>query len=174
MVSVRQAVLDDAPALADAFVQSVSESYSPIIAPEDMHLFSYESALESIVGRISAGECVLAGEWDGRVVAYGRWCVMPEEPWPYPAMVYSLFVTPAHQSRGVGKMLILRCAELSVENGHKGMMIGSLRDNTRALGMYEGLGAKRVNEDPFQIGDRSYAHVLLAWDDLPSLIMRLA
>ncbi|MBX3112659.1 MAG: GNAT family N-acetyltransferase [Fimbriimonadaceae bacterium] len=172
-MDVRRAVVEDAPGIARAHVRSLTKAYAGILHPDDLALFTDESATEIFRKRLLDGEPVFASFVEGQIVGQARWGVDHEADWPFPAMLYTVFVHPDHQGQGHGTALIRACVTDATAQGHQGMCIGALRDNPRAWRLYERLGAVRFHAGPLRIGAHDYEEVLMSWDDLPELAARL-
>jgi GNAT superfamily N-acetyltransferase len=57
-----------------------------------------------------------------------------------------LFVKPEHRGAGVGRLLLQRLAEIALERGCGRLEWAVLNWNTPAIGFYERLGAKPMND----------------------------
>jgi len=174
MVTVRRAIPEDVPAISETHRRSLLEAYDHILQDVDKARFTPESMLEWIGARVANGEYIFVGEIDGVPVGSARWGEEDQEHWPHKNILHTLFIDPDYQGRGVGKALIARCASTALERGHQGMVIGAFIDNPKAWKMYESLGAVRFHQCALQFGENSYDEVLMAWDDLPTLIKRLS
>lgn len=87
------------------------------------------------------------GEWDGVAVAYAilfeTYSTFLAQPTLY---LEDLFVLPDHRRRGIGTALLQHCFHLASDRGCGRMEWTCLDWNVRAQAVYEGMGAKKMNE----------------------------
>jgi GNAT superfamily N-acetyltransferase len=108
-----------------------------------------ESRLSSTLfpeGGRPAAECVLAfdeGEPAGFAVFFPTYSTFLARPGLY---LEDIFVVPGRRGRGIGRALVLHLARLANERGCGRMEWAVLDWNEPAIGFYEGLGARRLDE----------------------------
>lgn len=142
-VSIRWAVLADAPALAEIHVQAWQVGYRGLLPDSLLDNLSAAERLPRWRQRLSAeAERVLVAELDGQVAG---WLVIgtqrdgdldPQRT----GEIYAVYVDPAAWRRGCGAALIARAlAELRAQ-GLSEATLWVLRSNQRARCFYEALG----------------------------------
>ena len=90
---------------------------------------------------------VLIAEYNGEKVGYALW-FNNFSTWLARPGIYleDLYVRPQFRHKGVGKALLKRLAEITVENGWGRLEWSCLKWNTPSLDFYESLGANRLDE----------------------------
>ncbi len=100
----------------------------------------------ALFGERPAAECVIA-EVDGRPVGlalfFTNFSTWTGKPGLY---LEDLFVRPEARGAGLGKALLVHLAGLAVSRGYGRFEWSVLDWNTPAIGFYEALGAKPMNE----------------------------
>ena len=90
---------------------------------------------------------MLIAEYNGEKVGYALW-FNNFSTWLARPGIYleDLYVRPQFRHKGVGKALLKRLAEITVENGWGRLEWSCLKWNTPSLDFYESLGANRLDE----------------------------
>ncbi|MBC7771800.1 MAG: GNAT family N-acetyltransferase [Pyrinomonadaceae bacterium] len=106
-------------------------------------MFGAPSASDRCAG---VAECLM-GEIDGRVQGIALY-FMNFSSWTGKPGVYleDLFVRPAARGSGLGKALLARLAKIAVDRGCPRLEWSVLNWNESAIGFYQSLGAKAMNE----------------------------
>jgi GNAT superfamily N-acetyltransferase len=141
MISIRSAIAGDVPLLLE-FIRSLAtyERLLPEVAATEERL---RTTLFPTEGQPRA-ECLLAF-WDGDpagfAVFFHNYSTFLAQPGLY---LEDLFVEPARRGRGIGKALLLQCAELANRRGCGRMEWSVLDWNETARGFYRKLGATEM------------------------------
>jgi GNAT superfamily N-acetyltransferase len=105
-----------------------------------------EALAETLFGRAPAAEVLLAEE-GGRAVGFAlffqNYSTFLGKPGLY---LEDLFVEPAARGRGLGEQLLAAIAKLALERGCGRFEWAVLDWNAPAIGFYEALGAKPMND----------------------------
>ncbi|MGQ0586965.1 MAG: GNAT family N-acetyltransferase [Gammaproteobacteria bacterium] len=106
-----------------------------------------EAALtETLFGSKAAAEVLLA-EAEGRAVGFALFFHNYSTFLAKPGIhLEDLFVEPAHRGRGLGKQLLQAIARLAVERGCGRFEWAVLDWNEPAIGFYQSLGARPMND----------------------------
>jgi GNAT superfamily N-acetyltransferase len=176
IVTVRPATAADAGEIARVHVDTWRSTYRNIVpqefldsletatrakqweewlAAEGVHVFVAEDA-GGVCGFISGG--VLR---DGVHVAALN----------YDSEIYTLYVRPAAQGRGVGRELMRALAERLVQRGLLRPVVWALEKNPWCA-FYERLGGKRVAQKMIEIGGALLSDIAYGWDEIELLLDR--
>ncbi len=90
----------------------------------------------------------------------------------YTGEIYFLYLLPAYQRRGIGRLLTISVVERLVEQGMSSLLIRVLKANVPARCFYEALGGQLVPELEEQIEERGAVLDLVAygWRDVSELL----
>ncbi len=141
MLKIRNAAIEDTPLIFD-FIRALAEFERlahAVHATEDL-------LRESLFGIRPFAECVIA-EWEGAPAGFAlffhNFSTFAGRPGIY---LEDLFVKPEHRGKGIGKALLIHLAGLCRERGCARLEWAVLDWNERAIGFYQGLGAKPKDE----------------------------
>ena len=105
-----------------------------------------EQLEEALFGERPVAEAAIA-EVDGEPVGFVLWYTTFSTFQCLPgAWVEDLFVRAEHRGGGTGRALLRHVAATAVERGYGRMELAALDWNEPALGFYESLGARSMNE----------------------------
>lgn len=86
--------------------------------------------------------------------------------------IRSLYIANPYQGRGIGRRLMSALAQAAVHRGARGVALGVVNGNDRAVEFYERLGGRRIgrytDSGPVWRSD----NLVYAWDDLETLTVR--
>jgi len=140
-ISIRPATSDDVPTVA--FLIRALSQYEKL---EHEVAMTEDKLRSTMFGPRSYAEAVLAEE-DGKTVGFAlffhNYSTFLTKPGIY---LEDLFVKPEHRGAGVGRSLLVHLAELALERGCGRLEWAVLDWNAPAIGFYERLGARPLND----------------------------
>ena len=168
---VRDAMLEDAAAIAHILVDTWRQAYAEIMPDDFLSGLSYEAREDRLregALRPSPDRFAVVAEENGAVVgcAMGGAC-RDDEP-HFSGEVYAIYVRPGHQHQGIGVALIRTAVKRLLAMGHNSMLIWTLAQNP-SRGFYEALGGSLARKRKIEIGGVMYPEVGYGWIDLKSL-----
>jgi GNAT superfamily N-acetyltransferase len=114
---------------------------------------------------------VHVAEIEGRIAGFaGGGRARPGAPAGYIGEVYALYVRPAHQRRGIGRILLKAAASGLVERGLVPIVIWTLFDNPLSRGFYESLGGTVIGEKREPFDGYELHEVAYGWRDPAPLL----
>jgi GNAT superfamily N-acetyltransferase len=113
----------------EAFATATAEDFR-------RHLFGERPCAETLIAEV-------AGEPVGFAMAFPTFSTFRGQPGMY---LEDLFVRPEHRGRGVGKALLATFARLAVERGYGRLEWAVLDWNAPAIGFYQSLGARPMDD----------------------------
>ena len=174
-MKIRRAHKTDIPAIARVHLECWRAMYAAMI-PE--HIFeALELKRETRWTRILEGSqfgdeiALVAENNNNKVVGFTH---VGKEWGGHPtieAELYSLFVVPEHQGRGVGKKLLLAAANALVKNGTNSMLV-RVRSGNPTPRVYQALGAENLGPQTVSIDGVSVQEVTYGWHSLRDLLER--
>jgi GNAT superfamily N-acetyltransferase len=114
----------------------------------------------------------VAVDKDGDILGFGS-CGRCRAGADFAGEVFTLYVAPDWQNRGVGRRLLLALFERLVAQGCGSAIIWVLRDNPGRF-FYQRLGGREVRRKIFTVGGKRIEAAGYAWHDLPGFLETIA
>jgi ribosomal protein S18 acetylase RimI-like enzyme len=184
MTIVGPATVNNASDIAKVYVDTWRATYAGIIPDRSLLGMSYERQAAEwawlIRNRSDVQPVIVASEANCGVI--GMTSVGLSRPAGRPSggpyaesrigEVFTLYVRPEHQDRGVGRLLLSAAFAALAERDCGRAVIWVLRDNP-ARYFYERLGGSAVAERRERIGGRDLDEIAYGWPDLKNAIGRI-
>ncbi|WP_179280991.1 GNAT family N-acetyltransferase [Paenibacillus sp. XY044] len=168
-MNIRQAVVEDYPALAAVHVESWKTTYRGLIADSYLDQLTVESRLErwkQLLSREDVGFWTFVSEdEDGRVCGFIQGGACREEEAGYDAEIYALYLLQEHQGRGLGRRLVDTLTAAFRETGFASMYVWVLKDNP-ARQFYIKMGGRPVFDKSLSIGGQPVQETGLGWETI--------
>lgn len=174
MLTIRDGVREDIPALVQIHIDAWRTAYAGIVEAEILdkiltvdrrtqqwernfddaetglcHIFVAEEAGQAMGFAICGKERGLAPEYDGEL--------------------YAIYLSPEAQRRGIGSALFERVIQDLRESGFHKMMLWVLTDNHNARRFYEAKGGVLLHERSFDILHQTLYEVGYGWQNIHDL-----
>jgi ribosomal protein S18 acetylase RimI-like enzyme len=172
MIRIRRAMPDDALAMARVRVETWRSAYAGIVPASYLGSLSSRRIADQWRRGLFAAQPSVAGAFvaeqaAGDIVGIAI-CGWPEGDEPeHCGQVHVLYVLPAFQRRGIGRLLMAACARHLVERGRQCLIVWVLKANPYR-GFYEGLGGVLAGKKGVQIGEVELPEVAYRWNDVRS------
>ncbi len=166
-MAVREATVDDVPAIARVHVDTWRATYRGIVPDDFLDGLTYEGRERQWTAALGPGSRtrLFVGEDDaGRVVGFAA--CGPElggDP-DYRGELYALYIDAAAQGRGLGRQLVRAVAGRLADEGMTSLLLWVLAENP-SRGFYERLGGREVRTQPIAIGGATLEEVAYGWPD---------
>lgn len=177
---IREAELDDAPAMARVSVESYRSAHRDQIPAESLVQFTYEESernwTRTIREQSSADERLefiyIAETDEGLVIGVAMGGPASSDSPLYTGEIYFLYLLPEYHRQGIGRLLTIRVVERLVEQGMSSLLIRVLKANAPARRFYEALGGHLVSEleEPFEDRGAMLVRVAYGWQDVNVLL----
>ena len=169
MVTIRQAVLDDADAIGSIWLEAFRVGYRGIVPDEAIARRTDEAAetyWRTVLSDPERASFVVVAEAPGDgVVGFAQaGPCEPEEP-GYDQELWKLYIRETHHRRGIGRLLMAAMAERLAGRGMSSMMLRALVGN-QARGFYERMGGQFLRTEPYEILGAQVPSDLYGWPDL--------
>lgn len=170
-MKIREATVDDAPALARILVDTNRATFGGLV-PEPCLDFPYEESernwRKSLQSGLKEGQFLLVAENDsGTLVALelaGSYTGRDD----FPRELDLLMVDTSYQRRGIGRLLVAIAAQRLLAEGDNAMLVGVQEDNPNRA-FYERLGAREVGWRPLNWEGYETRELLYGWEDISEL-----
>ena len=173
LTTIRQASVDDAPAIAAVQVASWHTTYAGIVAQSYIdglsvaeRTIAWERRMRGAAGAVP--ETVLAETPAGAVVGFASGAHLRTPHPGFDAELHAIYLLREAQGQGLGRRLTSEWARRAVARGFHAAIVRVLAANPARL-FYERLGARRVKEGSLVLGDQPYQEIWYGWDDLREL-----
>jgi len=173
MVNIRRARLADAGAIADVYVETWHDTYAGII-PDPILLGLTRAGQTASWARhfraaADPGQTLVATDKDDAIVAFGNCGRSSGELAAYTGEVFTLYVAPDAQGRGVGRALLAALFGGLHEGGMNSALVWVLADNPARF-FYHAMGGALIatRNEPFhgvELSAQAYG-----WPDIGATI----
>lgn len=161
-MQIRQAVLNDAQAIATVHVTSWRETYAGIIPASYLDRLDIAERKQIWTTAVERGQSVLVAVVDDKVVGFANGGRNRDKDTPYAGELYAIYLLKDFQKRGIGKQLFDGVvAQLTSENCLP-FVTWVLADNP-TLGFYQHTGGKIVAEQIEDFDGCKLKEFQLAW-----------
>lgn len=174
-ITIRQATIDDAAALAKVHIDTWRATYRGIVPDDYLASLSYEKRTARWSEQIQATlagkfEIIVAENEDGQIVGFVDGGPNRDDDPVYKGELYAIYILQAYQGCGIGKQLIPPFAKSLLDMGLDTMLLWAFTANTQARRFYESLGGQFVRTHWFEISGVSIEEVAYGWLDIRSLL----
>lgn len=172
MVTVRQAVLGDADAIASIWLEAFRVGYRGILPDEAIARRTDDAAetyWRTVLADPERASFVVVADVPGEAAvgfAQAGPCE-PEEP-GYDQELWKLYIREAHHRRGIGRLLMAAMADRLAARGMSSLMLRALVGN-QACGFYERMGGQFLRTEPYEVLGAQVPSELYGWPDLTLL-----
>jgi ribosomal protein S18 acetylase RimI-like enzyme len=170
MSAVRPARIEDAKAIARIEVETWRATYAGML-PDRVLLGMSErrqaASWASFLRHRPEDVLVAEGE-DGAVAGFGNCGAQRDRAIDFSGEVYTLYVLPDAQGRGLGRQLLFALFRRLVDSGHGSALIWVVKANPARF-FYERLGGRQVMHRAIPVGGQPVDAVAYGWRDLSAL-----
>lgn len=166
MIRIRAAKRGDTKAIGRIQVETWRDAYAGLLPDKVLLRMSAEIEGGRWVRVIERRESVVVAE-DSKagVIGFGSGGPSRVRQLPYDGEVYTLYVAPGYQGKGIGRRL-LRALFVELElAGHKSALIWVLKANQSRF-FYEAMGGRHVADRDERLWGTVVTEVAYGWDDL--------
>ena len=171
MVTIREAVQEDAAEIARCHIAAWRDTYHPIVAEEYLNNLSFEEHTKKWTASLQQPQCRsfvaeidregLIGFINGGPERTGRT--------DYRGEIYSIYILKAWRGRGVGRKLLARFSKALLESQVDSVIVWALEGNEHRH-CYSAWGAHEIAAGPIKIGTQELIEVAYGWPDTRALV----
>jgi GNAT superfamily N-acetyltransferase len=172
---IRRGVVDDATEASRMHAETWRTSYRGLVPDALLDALTddrWENGWRRGFESMDPTRVVHVAEIDGRIAGFaGGGRARSGAPSGYIGEVYAIYVRPALQRQGIGRVLLKAVAEGLVERGLTPIVIWTLFDNPQSRGFYESLGGSVIGEKREPFDGHELHEVAYGWRD-PAPMLR--
>ena len=169
-ITIRPARPADARAIARLDVETWRATYAGVLSAD--YLVGLSATRREFGWRMAIlrepRDVRVGVDLDGIIQGFGS-CGPCRSERRFPGEVFTLYVAPDWQNRGIGRRLLIGLFERLVASGLDAAIVWVLRDNPARF-FYERLGGRIISHKPIPVGGSRVAAVAYGWPDLPAYL----
>ncbi|WP_157950064.1 GNAT family N-acetyltransferase [Vallitalea okinawensis] len=171
MISIREAQINDALAIAKVHVDTRKDTYNGIIPDSYLSKRTYETATKNWTNRIGnpqSNELIFVAENnEGDLVGFTSASTISGDD-SFEGLLSTLYISKYHQRQGIGQLLVQAAIKKLIEKNIKSLMVWVYAENP-SRNFYERLGGRPVKEKIVNRG-KKVSEVAYGWDDITKLV----
>jgi ribosomal protein S18 acetylase RimI-like enzyme len=173
LTRVRQARMDDVAAIARIEVETWRVTYAGMLPDRVLVGMSERRQRSTWAGlvRFRPGDVVVVEQDANEVVGFGNCGAQRDPSLPYAGEIFTLYVAPDAQNRGVGRHLVGALFARLQSNSRNSALIWVIKANPSRY-FYERVGGKLVLTRRIRVGGELVDAVAYGWPDLSATIER--
>lgn len=169
VVKIRDARMGDADGMAALYVDAWRTSY-PGMVPDNVlvRMSRRDQAMQwahAIAVRPATDAIMVAELGRAGIIAFGSCGPARRTILEHAGEIYTLYVRPGFEDRGLGRQLLFRLFERAIDNGLTSALVWVLSANPSRY-FYEAMGARRVAERTERLWGCDLPQTAYAWADL--------
>ena len=164
MLSYRNAILDDAPAIGALFRQGFIDTFGHIYDPKDLAAFFTAFTLEAWRSEIADPDLVFRlAEEDGVLAGFAKISsvTLPVTPAGPAAELRQLYVLKAWHGRGIAQALMDWVIAEARGRGAEELYLSVFTDNHRARSFYARYGFEPIGPYTFMVGSHEDQDIIM-------------
>lgn len=168
-ISLREATIDDLPAVAKVHVESWQRSFHGIAPADYLSSMSVDDRIKRLSERFGKKpyRMIVAEHSTGGIAGFADFGP-PVLDSGRNVQIYSFYLLPQFQGLGLGTRLFKHCTTRIRDDGNTSMCLDSLEVSPFRK-FYDKHGGTVVGRDEHKLGEEVFATVIYAWDDLKTI-----
>jgi ribosomal protein S18 acetylase RimI-like enzyme len=173
IVRIRPGRPADAEGIARVYVDAWRSAYAGLIPNSVLVRMSIGAQARECAQQLSRrryAESVVVADLAGHgVIGFGSCGAARHTGLSHAGEIYTLYIAPEHQERGVGRALLMQLFGALVERGLNSALVWVLALNPARF-FYEAMGGRRVAEKKERLWNTLLPQIAYGWDDLRLVI----
>lgn len=169
IVRIRPGRLADAEPIARVYVEAWRSAYAGLVPNTVLVRMSAGAQAREWAQQLSRrnlGDAVLVADLPGvGIIGFGSSGAARSSLLPHAGEVFTLYVAPDQQERGIGRALLFRLFGGLVDRGLDSAIVWVLSQNPARF-FYEAMGGRRIAAKQERLWNTTLAQTAYGWDDL--------
>ena len=167
MITIRQACVEDAEALAYLAERTFRETFATVDNSADMALYSEQNFGVEIQQQqiVDSNYAMLLAEAEGSLIAFAQVrlhapkdCITAD----HPSELHRLYADKAWHGQGLAQKMMAEVLSTVATAGADQLWLGVWENNPRAIAFYRKCGFSAVGEHVFQFGNEAQRDLIMA------------
>ncbi len=173
-ISIRNARIEDAPAIARINIESWRSTYRGRIAEETLDGMKFEDYLNKwnviLTTLVQRGSfCFVAENDKGEPVGYAFCGPNTHEKFSFDGELYAIYLLKEYQGQGIGRKLFVKSIEEFGRRSIFSMLLFVLSSNTGSRKFYESFKPDFSAEETIMIDNGQYCDFCYGWSDITNI-----
>jgi L-amino acid N-acyltransferase YncA len=176
LAEIRRATEADLDAIAHVLVDTWRTTFRGLLSDAFLDDMSYEHQRMRHLRTMARDKTAYFVATDSRtsdIVGFVNGGPNRHGEYRYAGELYAIYISRAHQGRGIGKKLFCALADRLLQLGLPSIIVWMLAQNPYR-GFYEAVGGREVATRPITLGPETVEEIAYAWDDLASTLSALS
>ncbi|HYN37626.1 MAG TPA: GNAT family N-acetyltransferase [Rhodospirillales bacterium] len=169
IVRIRPGRPADAEAIARVYVESWRSAYAGLIPNGVLVRMSANAQAREWsqqLARRNLADAVLVADLSGAgIIGFGSCGAARRSLLPQAGEIFTLYVTPEHQERGIGRAMLIRLFDGLIDRGLDSAIVWVLAQNPARF-FYEAMGGRRIAGKEERLWNTTLPQTAYGWDDL--------
>lgn len=168
MMTIRRATPEDVKGIASVQVETWQRSYRGFIDSACLDSMSKPEREERFLPLLTTKNkfCFVAENEDDVITGFVAGGPAHSGEGLYTHEIYSFYVHPSYQKKGIGKLLFMAALRYCKKQGAKGLLLWALKESPfRAF--YEKMGGTAGQDGVFAMNGKEYNTIAYTWGTLP-------
>jgi ribosomal protein S18 acetylase RimI-like enzyme len=176
-LNVRQAKVEDAPAIAKVHIETWRTTYNEILPEDYLARLSLQERENRWIQMLNTAAeknyfIYVAEDESGQIVGFADGGSERTNDPIYKSEIYTIYILEVYQRQGLGRALMETLVKKFNELGFDLMLLWVLARNP-ACKFYEALGGQKVRSKQIEIGGNMLDEIAYGWDDFRLLLSSL-
>ena len=169
IVRIRPGRSADAEAIAHVYIEAWRSAYAGLIPNAVLLRMSVGAQTRDWAQQLSRrkmADSILVADLSGQgVIGFGSCGAARRTVLSQAGEIYTLYISPEHQERGVGRALLLSLFDALIDRGLNSAVVWVLSQNPARF-FYEAMGGRRIAEKKERLWNTVVPQAAYGWDDL--------
>jgi ribosomal protein S18 acetylase RimI-like enzyme len=169
---IRQMRIEELPIIIEIYRDTFKATHQEIVTDSFIQGLTYESALARLKRIFKNAKhrpfCYLI-EIEDKIIGFAIGSFTINSPYGYEGELIMLYILPAFQQMGIGRLLVHQVAKHFEANNVQSMFVGSFKNNTLARKFYHSLGAVKIDEYIDKINGENFPIIIYGWSSIHEL-----
>ena len=169
IVRIRPGRPADAEAISHVYIEAWRSAYAGLIPNAVLVRMSVGAQARDWAQQLSrrkVADSILVADLSGHgIIGFGSCGAARRTVLSQAGEIYTLYVSPEHQERGVGRALLLSLFEALIDRGLNSAVVWVLAQNPARF-FYEAMGGRRIAEKKERLWNTLVPQAAYGWDDL--------